>query len=105
VKAYYAALSEWTRERVPLSWAKVQGNLGTALATLGELKKDAALLCKALEKQIMTWEVSAIGSPDTATIAVNNAKNMITALKNGFGLSIYETCVPKYVDALRRMGF
>jgi hypothetical protein len=103
VKAYHAALTEWTRERVPLYWAKVQTNLGAALATLGIRKKDATLLCEAVEKQLMALEVSAIGDSDGATIAANNAKRMITALKNGFALSIYETCVAKHLEALRRI--
>ncbi|MEL6168779.1 MAG: hypothetical protein AAFR35_08805, partial [Pseudomonadota bacterium] len=35
VTAFRAALEEWTRDRVPLDWARTQMNLGTALATLG----------------------------------------------------------------------
>ena len=44
VAACRAALAELTRERVPLDWAKVQINLGAALRSLGERKKDATLL-------------------------------------------------------------
>ena len=33
--AYRAALEEWTRERVPLDWARTQNNLGNALRALG----------------------------------------------------------------------
>ena len=36
VTAHREALKEYTRERVPLKWAMTQGNLGTALAHLGE---------------------------------------------------------------------
>jgi tetratricopeptide (TPR) repeat protein len=36
VAAYEAALTERTRERVPLQWATTQNDLGTALARLGE---------------------------------------------------------------------
>ncbi|MEM7062956.1 MAG: hypothetical protein AAF572_07320, partial [Cyanobacteria bacterium P01_B01_bin.77] len=36
VDAYQQALLERTRERVPLSWAMTQNNLGNALWTLGE---------------------------------------------------------------------
>jgi hypothetical protein len=36
VAANREALKEWTRERVPLDWARTQGNLGTALEMLGE---------------------------------------------------------------------
>jgi hypothetical protein len=38
------ALQEWTRERVPLNWAMTQGNLGNALAMLGERDSGTALL-------------------------------------------------------------
>ena len=33
VAAFRAALTEWTRERVPLDWARTQNNLGSALWT------------------------------------------------------------------------
>ncbi len=36
VTVYRAALTERTRERVPLDWAVTQNNLGIALQTLGE---------------------------------------------------------------------
>ncbi|MEL7343483.1 MAG: tetratricopeptide repeat protein [Pseudomonadota bacterium] len=44
VRAYEAALEEWTQERVPLDWAMTQNNLGTALSTLGERNGDTAQL-------------------------------------------------------------
>jgi hypothetical protein len=34
--AYREALKEYTRERVPLDWARTQNNLGAALGTLGK---------------------------------------------------------------------
>jgi tetratricopeptide (TPR) repeat protein len=43
VDAYRAALEVYTRERVPLDWAKTQNNLGNALLTLGERGDDDAL--------------------------------------------------------------
>jgi tetratricopeptide (TPR) repeat protein len=49
VRAYRAALQEWTRERVPLDWAMTQNNLGTALSILGERENQAHLLRNALE--------------------------------------------------------
>jgi len=104
VAACRAALTELTRERVPLDWAKVQINLGAALRSLGERKKDAALLCEALEKQLMAWEVSVMDSPPIATSAANNAKSTLTILKNTFALSTYETCVAKHVEGLKRIG-
>ncbi len=44
VAAYRAALEEWTRDRVPLDWARTQNNLGTALATLGARESGTARL-------------------------------------------------------------
>ena len=41
VAAYRAALSERTRERVPLDWAQTQNNLGNALLRLGERESGA----------------------------------------------------------------
>jgi tetratricopeptide (TPR) repeat protein len=36
VVAYHTILKEWTHDRVPLSWAMTQNNLGVALMKLGE---------------------------------------------------------------------
>ena len=81
-----------------------QDNLGTALADWGERKKDATLICEALEKHFMAWEVLAIDSLDTAKMVVDNAKSAVATLKNTINLAIYETCVAKHVKALKRMG-
>jgi len=43
VTTYREALKERTRDRVPLSWAMTQNNLGNALATLGKRGDDTAL--------------------------------------------------------------
>ena len=48
VAAFRAALTERTRERVPLQWAGTQNNFGVALATLGERKNDTAQLEEAV---------------------------------------------------------
>jgi tetratricopeptide (TPR) repeat protein len=48
VEAYREALKEYTRERVPLKWAKTQNNLGFALWRLGEREKDAKRLEEAV---------------------------------------------------------
>ena len=42
------ALTEWTRERVPLDWATTQNNLGNALQTLGERESGTARLEEAV---------------------------------------------------------
>src|SRR6059058_3447062 len=48
VQAYQAALQEWTRERVPLEWARTQMNLGVALKALDERESGTARLEQAM---------------------------------------------------------
>ena len=48
VTAYRDALTERTRERVPLDWAMTQNNLGTALWTLGQRESGTARLEQAV---------------------------------------------------------
>jgi tetratricopeptide (TPR) repeat protein len=48
IAAFRAALTEWTRERVPLQWAATQTNLGNALWTLGERESGTARLEEAV---------------------------------------------------------
>jgi tetratricopeptide (TPR) repeat protein len=45
--AYREALKEWTRDRVPLDWARIQHNLGNVLSTLGERRGQSRFLSKA----------------------------------------------------------
>jgi tetratricopeptide (TPR) repeat protein len=49
VQAYRAALTERTRERVPLDWARTQSNLGFALWRLGERESGTAAREAAVE--------------------------------------------------------
>jgi hypothetical protein len=49
VEAYRAALTEQTRERVPLQWAATQHNLGVALEALGERESGTARLEQAVD--------------------------------------------------------
>jgi hypothetical protein len=46
--AYRAALEELTRDRVPLDWARTQGNLGNVLVTLGFRESGTARLEEAV---------------------------------------------------------
>jgi hypothetical protein len=48
VAAYRDALTEYTRERVPLDWAMTKNNLGNALSTLGARESDTAHLEEAV---------------------------------------------------------
>jgi hypothetical protein len=59
-----------------------QSNLGAALRILGERKEDGAVICEALGKQVIAWEVLVMDSPYNATIVENHAKSAVAALKN-----------------------
>ena len=48
VIAFHDALEEFTRERMPLDWAKTQNNLGLALTTLGEREGSTVRLEQAV---------------------------------------------------------
>jgi len=48
VAAFRAALEEWTRERVPLDWARTQNSLGNALQILGARESGTARLEEAV---------------------------------------------------------
>jgi tetratricopeptide (TPR) repeat protein len=48
VAAYRAALTEWTRERVPVQWAMAQNNLGAAFLNLGVRESGTARLEEAV---------------------------------------------------------
>ena len=49
VDAYREALTELTRDKVPLEWAATQDNLGTALGTLGKRESGTKSLYAAVE--------------------------------------------------------
>ncbi len=50
VAAYRAALTEWTRDRVPLEWATSTGNQGVALMVLAERLGDSSKARAAVEQ-------------------------------------------------------
>ena len=55
--AYRLALEVRTRDRVPLSWATTQNNLGTALSRLGVREGSAARLEEAISAYRLALEV------------------------------------------------
>ena len=57
VSAYRAALTELSRERVPLEWARMQYYLGTALSMLGEREGGTERLEEAVEAHRAALEV------------------------------------------------
>jgi tetratricopeptide (TPR) repeat protein len=52
VAAYHTALTEFSRERVPLDWAMTQNNLGNALGTLAERESGTARV----EQAVAAWD-------------------------------------------------
>lgn len=73
VATYYAALQQYTRERVPLDWAMTQNNLGSALRNLGEREHDSNKLCDALQAHINAWQVMG-AAPHYAAMALAGAR-------------------------------
>jgi tetratricopeptide (TPR) repeat protein len=49
IAAYQDTLAEYTRERAPLDWARIQNNLGNSLWTLGERESGMARLEQAVD--------------------------------------------------------
>jgi tetratricopeptide (TPR) repeat protein len=50
ITAFRESLKEWTRDRVPLDWAKTKNNLGAALGRLGEREGGTRLLEEAINE-------------------------------------------------------
>jgi tetratricopeptide (TPR) repeat protein len=49
VDVFRATLKEYTRDRVPIQWAKTQNNLGSALRALGQRQSGTDNLCEAVD--------------------------------------------------------
>jgi tetratricopeptide (TPR) repeat protein len=100
IDAFAAALKEWTRERVPLDWARVQSNLGDALRVLGERRGDretfeksicahrASLEVRSRERTPVEWAMTqmnlgivlaVVGERDPDTLRLDAA---VTALQS-----------------------
>jgi tetratricopeptide (TPR) repeat protein len=72
IKNYRLASLECTRERVPLDWARAQGNLGNALVTLGERESSTAWL----EEAVVTYHaVLAVYTRDQAPLRWATTQN------------------------------
>ena len=54
ISVYRLTVTEYSRERVPLRWASIQNNLGTALRILGERESGTA----GLEQALATYELA-----------------------------------------------
>jgi hypothetical protein len=104
IVAFRAALEERTRERVPFLWAATQHHLGIALLTLGFLKHDAALICDGLGSHLMVWEIFPEGVQLDFFTSVCGVKLAIFILKVAFKRPIWQACLAKHEESLRRMG-
>ena len=81
---YKKALTIWTRESVPLDWARTQNNLGNALSTLGERESGTARLEEAVSAYgaaLLEWTRERVPLLWAAT--QNNSRHI--ALQDCFG--------------------
>jgi tetratricopeptide (TPR) repeat protein len=59
VATYRSGLAEYTRDRVPLDWARTQNGLGNALRALGEREKGTAQLKQAVDAHDLALSIFA----------------------------------------------
>lgn len=83
VRAFRAALEEYTREKAPLQWATTQNNLGRALHMLGIMRRDAGLVCEALQRHAEAREVLSAANhakEESANAGLLSARHTLNAL-------------------------
>jgi Tetratricopeptide repeat len=100
VAAYQQALLEWTRERVPLDWARTQNNLGTALTVLGQRDNDSVQLCEALEAHTSAWQVFQGASPYDASKAIENTQRTLRIISKQTSAA---ACLANQAPVLKEM--
>jgi tetratricopeptide (TPR) repeat protein len=102
VTAYRAALEEWTRDRVPLDWARAQVNLGSALRNLGEREPGTARLEEAVTAyRAALEEWTRDRAPlDWATTQMNLGNALQTLGERETGRARLEEAVAAYRAAL-----
>jgi tetratricopeptide (TPR) repeat protein len=103
IAAYRSALAELTRERVPLDWAMIQSNLGTALEALGERESGTARLEEAVAafREALTEITRARVPLDWATIQSNLGTALEALGERESGTARLEDAVAAYRDALK----
>ena len=102
VTAYENALTEWTREKVPLYWAMTQMNLGAALKTLGERESGTARLeaaVTAYENALTEWTREKVPL-QWATVQMNLGTALTTLGERESGTARLEAAVTAYENAL-----
>ena len=119
LNSYRAALTEWTRDRVPLQWAMTQNNLGNALAMPGE--RQGIAYCAALTERTckprhsamacfelgsnwswLLWEGLRLGTMFIKSI--ERARRMAARLRTGFDCSIAPSVDLHPVPSIMSLG-
>ena len=102
--AYFRkALTQWTRERLPLEWAAAQNNLGNALRSLGERESGTALLEEAVTAfREALKERTRERMPLDWAAAQNNLGNALRSLgERESGTALLEEAVAAFREALK----
>ena len=103
VAAFRAALTERTRERVPLDWARTQGNLGGALVRLGERGRGTTRLEEAVDAfREALKELTRERVPVDWATAQNNLGNALATLgQRESGTTRLKEAVDAFREALK----
>jgi hypothetical protein len=80
VEAYRAALTEWTRERVPLQWAATQNNLAIASRLIASLTNGAAREAHLKEALAAVDGALAVYREGNAAPYIDKAERLRTAI-------------------------
>ncbi len=103
VEAYREALTEYTRERVPLAWATTQNNLGNALSRIGERESGTDPLEQAVEAyQEALKEYTRERVPLDWAMTQNNLGNALSRIgERESGTDPLAQAVEAYQEALK----
>ena len=104
VSRYRAALEVLTREQDPPRWGEAQNGLGDALRDLSRRRKDASLLCAALQGHLNAWEVSNGAAPYNASIAASGVSKDVAMLREQFAPTASKGCLAQNAPVLEQLG-
>jgi hypothetical protein len=86
-----------------LRWAEAQNRLGDALRNLAERKRDASMLCEALQSHFDAWQVYAGAAPYYASLAETGMTKDMLLLKKQFTPSASQGC-PEYAQIQKQVN-
>jgi hypothetical protein len=86
-----------------MDWAAAQNNLGNVLSSLGGLKGDADLLCKALRHHANAWRAFEKDAPNFAAVAEESLQHD-RELLGGINTRQTRRCIQNYDDIFRSIG-